>query len=482
MQTGMNYLALCAALAGGEACGFASSRLSALWPLAAVAAVAAFFAAVAFRPRGGRFVVAFAAGFALALAAAEARRATLAEALDRNCGAPFARDFRVEGGVRSLPAEDGFAWTSFSSSAGSVKVRVVYRRAEGAALPEVGETWSCAGWLERTKGDAPSRRRALWVKGAGTYARRREPASRRSLSARLASVRRDLSRRMGIGLDESDHAADLNRAILLGERGRLPKGERSAFVSAGTIHVFAISGLHVMIVAETLAVLLLVAGVPIRALAFVLVPALWLYVAMTGGSPSAVRAAAMASVKYAAPLFWRRGDGLVAWSLTFLAVYGIDPTKVFDVGCALSFAVMLGLVFWGRFTSDFVRGRVASKLVMALAAWAVGTPIAAHAFGRVTPGGIVANLALIPAAGVSVKASVAGVAASFVSDGLAAHVNAFAALVSDAMSGLSHLVAALPWANFEVEPWPVHVCAEWYAAMALSLWLLRSVLTRRRRM
>ena len=94
----------------------------------------------------------------------------------------------------------------------------------------------------------------------------------------------------------------------------------------------------------------------------VLVPVLWLYVALTGGSPSAVRAAAMASLKFLAPLFWRREDGLVAWSLTFLAVYALDPLMFFDVGCALSFAVMLGLVFWGRFAREFVRNRVASAL------------------------------------------------------------------------------------------------------------------------
>lgn len=480
MSSGMNHLALCAALAAGEACGFASSRASALWPLAVVAALAVWLAALAFRPRGGRFAVVFAAGFALALAAAEARRLTLSEALDRSCGAPFAREFSVEGDVRSHPSEEGSAWTSFASSVGSVKVRVVFQLAEGEAIPEVGETWACAGWLERMKVDDPSRRRALWVKGRGTYARRVASVPRGSPVAILDSVRRELSRRMGIGLDGSETVANLNRAILLGERGRLPRGERNAFVSAGTIHVFAISGLHVMVVAETLAFLLLLAGMPVRSLAFVLVPVLWLYVAMTGASPSAVRAAAMASLGYAAPAFWRRRDGLVAWSLTFLAVYAMDPMKVFDVGCALSFAVMLGLVLWGRFVSEFVHGRIASAFVMTLAAWAVGMPIAAHAFGRVTPGGLIANIALIPAAGLGVKASMAGLAASFVSERLAAHVNAFAALVANAMSGLSHIVASLPWANFEVAPWPVHVCVEWYAAMALSLWLLSSVLRRRR--
>ena len=206
-----------------------------------------------------------------------------------------------------------------------------------------------------------------------------------------------------------------------------------------------------------------------------------MYVAVTGFSPSAVRAAAMYTMSGLAPVFWRRPDGLVAWSVTFLAVYALDPMKLYDVGCALSFAVMLGIVFWGRFTADFVKSRALAAVVMSLAAWAVGTPIAAHAFGRVTPGGIMANLALIPAAGASVKAALAGVFASFLSERLAAHVNNLAALVTKAMAGLSRAVASVPGANVEVEPWSVSTCVAWYAALALLLFLLRSRLSRRRR-
>ena len=108
-------------------------------------------------------------------------------------------------------------------------------------------------------------------------------------------------------------------------------------------------------------------------------------------------------------------------------------------------------------------------------------PIAAHAFGRVTPGGIVANLALLPAAGASVKAALAGILASFFSDRLAAHANNLAALVARAMSGVSGAVATIPGANLEVVPWSATACVAWYAAFALALLLLRRFLSRRHR-
>ena len=470
IANGFEWLALCASLALGEWCAFGTSILSPLWPLATFVAVVALVACLAFSCRASRLVLAFAIGFAIALFAAQSRKEILDEAHVLGCGRPFMREFRVESGVRATHGKDGIRWASFASSAGSLKVRVIFPLDDAAPLPQVGDTWKCAGWLERTKGDDFSFRRKLWVKGKGTFARR---VGRGKCSALLVALREDLSRRMGIGLPQNCVAVDLNRAILLGERARMRRVDRDAFAAAGTIHVFAISGLHVMLVAHAFAFLLALVGCPFRYRGVVLVPALWVYVVMTGASPSAVRAASMASLYFAAPIFWRRPDALVAWSLTFLVVYGTDPTKLFDTGCALSFAVMLGLFFWGRFVAERVRGRFAATLVMTFAAWAVGTPIAAHAFGRVTPGGIAANLLLLPAAGASVKAGIAGIVASFVSDRLASHINNFAALLAGTMADVSRLVAAIPGANFTVEPWPLSVCAAWYLALALLLWLLQ---------
>ena len=470
IANGFEWLALCASLALGEWCAFGASILSPLWPLATFVAVVALVAYLAFSCRASRLVLAFAIGFAIALFAAQSRKEILDEAHVLGCGRPFVREFRVESGVRATQGKDGARWASFASSAGSLKVRVIFPLDDATPLPQVGDTWKCAGWLERTKGDDFSFRRKLWVKGKGTFASR---VGRGKGAALLVALREDLSRRMGIGLPQNCVAADLNRAILLGERARMRRADRDAFAAAGTIHVFAISGLHVMLVAHAFAFLLALVGCPFRYRGVVLVPALWVYVVMTGASPSSVRAASMASLYFAAPIFWRRPDALVAWSLTFLVVYGTDPTKLFDTGCALSFAVMLGLFFWGRFVAERVRGRFAATLVMTFAAWAVGTPIAAHAFGRVTPGGIAANLLLLPAAGASVKAGIAGIVASFVSDRLAAHVNNFAALLAGTMADVSRLVAAIPGANFTVEPWPLSVCAAWYLALALLLWLLQ---------
>jgi len=41
------------------------------------------------------------------------------------------------------------------------------------------------------------------------------------------------------------------------------------------------------------------------------------------------------------------------------------------------------------------------------------------------------------------------------------------------MADLSRIVASIPGADIPVEPWPISVCAAWYLALALLLWLLQ---------
>ena len=468
----MIWLAVCGAFAAGETGGFAAARFGELWPLAAFATVLSALVGYGFACRGWPVVTAFLCGFTLALNVAHTRNEILLRATELNRGAPFRGEFVVEGETRR---------NSFATSYGPLKLRIVIVSEAGAPFPHTGETWDCAGWLERSETDDLSARRTVWVKGTGTFARKIRTADRGSFAALLRRIRRDWSRRMGLGLERAEESAGLNRAILLGERTRLSRAAREDFIASGTIHVFAISGLHVMMVAKVLCLLAALLRLPKNLSGFLVIPALWFYVLLTGGSPSAVRAASMASLHHAAYFTWRRPDALRAWILTFLAVYGTDPLKIADVGCALSFAVMFGIVVWGAFATRFVGNRTAANLLMTVAAWSVGVPIAAHVFGRITPGGIFANLLMIPAAGWSVTAGIAGIAVSFVSETLAGYVNNFAALITGAMAGVSSVVAAIPGANFEIAPWSVAVCIEWYAVMGLTLGLLTHVMERRRR-
>jgi len=296
-------------------------------------------------------------------------------------------------------------------------------------------------------------RETPWMRGA----------SRAESDAPRPSVVRDLSRRVGIGLEHDRLSARLNRAILLGERDGIPRATKRTFVEAGTVHVFAISGLHVMIVANVLMFVVALTFLPYRVQGPVALVPVWAYVLLIGSPPSAVRAGLMASFSFLAPLFCRRPNGVVSWSLAFLVTHVLFPELIANVGSQLSFVVMLAIVVAGRLCPWRFAG--------AIAAWMASVPIAAMTFGRITPGALLANLVVIGAAAYSVVAGVVGMVVSYAWEPLAVHLNNLSALMTDAMVGVSEVVARLPGSNFEIEPWTPLICALWYVAFALVLFL-----------
>ena len=464
------YLAACAVLAAGEAMGFALGALAPLWPLALGALLLVALFGYGGNVRRWPWVAVFLVGLTLAGKSESARRDVLRRA--ELCAGPLTAAFRVAGGVR-----EGDAWTSFDSSLDGVAVRVWLARG-ATEPPRTGDVWTCAGWLKRVSPDS-RRRRDFWVCGKGTWARRTAAADDNGLAGRLARVRARLAAAAGAGLAADDTAVALNRAMLLGARAGIPKDAKALFTEAGTNHVFAISGLHVMVVARLLLLALTLAFFPVRWAGLVLVPVLWLYTLMVGASPSAMRAAAMASVYFAAPLAGRRPDALVAWALAFAAFHVVDPSLLLDVGSQLSFAVMLGILLFLRAAAAASRRWTAFGV--SAAAWAAGVPIVAGTFAAVSPGALAVNVAVVPLAMLAVTCAALGAVGGCVATWLAAHLNNLAALFTRAMVALSWAAARAPLARCEVARWTMFETCAWYLACVLALWLVRSV-TRRRRL
>lgn len=476
MTDEIRWLLLCAALAAGEALGCSLGRFAPLGPLVFGATVLVGLFGYGLRARGWLVAVVFGLGLALSLRTEGLRAAVLHDVHVRHCGRPYAAVFDVEGPVGVRAGTDGTCWASFRSRLGPVPVRVICP-APNDAPPQVGERWRCSGWLARTPEGAGGRY-AFWVRGTGTSAARMD-AQNACASVLRREAKAALSTRLGCGLAASEAYADLHRAILLGERERLGHALKDDFVAAGTIHIFAISGLHVVIIAQALALVLTFTGLPVRLSGLVKIPLLWAYAFLVGLPPSAVRATTMLTLCYLAPLAWRRPNGITAWALTFLGVYGLSPERIQDVGCWMSFAVMLVLVAWGRW-GVATGSRFLDFLVFTATAWMASLPIAAHVFGRVTPGGLLANVLVAPLATGTVLGSAGGVLASFVSEDLASVVNNLTASCTEVMVDVSRAVAAVPGSSVEIEPWSLGGCLLWYAGLFAGLAFLHRWATRPR--
>lgn len=478
---------LAGTLIAGEATGFALRMLVDAWAWIAFVVLVAFMALHGCGARHLLFAVVFALGTVLALRT----DALLKDVLDANAGLYGPRrplDLMVEGTVTRRPCAKTGAWiVDFPSRLGPVPLKVLAHVARRGRIPRPGEIWRVDGWISRRE-DKENRyaRRTLWVPAA-QRARCVAEAKPDAVRAGWSALGEELARRVGEGLSWCPEIAGLNRAILLGRRNDLPAARRRVFLDAGTIHVFAISGLHVMVVAWFLNAVLGIFALPSRMRGLVSLPLVWGYVVLTGTRPSAVRAALMTSFMLVAPMLGRRPDSLAAWSVTVLAVYGLAPERMFDLGCALSFTVMFGIVLWCHWTGRFrpwfseqgLLRRYAGMFGVSFAAWVAGVPLAAHAFGRFTPGGLLANLVVVGCAKWMVRIGAGALLTSFVCLPLGALLNNGAAVLTWCMVFASERVAALPFSNFDVEPWSFSSCAFWYGAWFAALFAAGRLLPRR---
>jgi competence protein ComEC len=113
--------------------------------------------------------------------------------------------------------------------------------------------------------------------------------------------------------------------MTLGWRTALTEDVSRSFVESGTMHVFAISGLHIALLAGVMVAMLRLCRVDRSIAGGVVVPALWFYVAATGWQPSAVRSAVMTTVVVGSWMLRRPGDGLNSLALAAVIILVADP-------------------------------------------------------------------------------------------------------------------------------------------------------------
>ena len=162
----------------------------------------------------------------------------------------------------------------------------------------------------------------------------------------IARLRQRLAELLVADIDEPQ-VGGMFLALGLGLRGYLPKTSQEAFLKSGTIHLFAISGLHVTFVSAFCLQTLVLLGIPLRP-RLVLAGAICLgYALLTGLSPSSCRAALMVLLWIYAQLRWRPSNSIHILSLTGNLSLLVNPLLVLNTGFLYSYlAVVILLVTW----------------------------------------------------------------------------------------------------------------------------------------
>lgn len=213
-------------------------------------------------------------------------------------------------------------------------------------------------------------------------------------------------------------------AMLLGELSLLPKDCREDFMLTGTMHIFAVSGLHVSLFAALLFGVFSRMRLPYWSIAAATLLVSCFYVLLTGAAPSAVRAWMMIVFLLAARLFGRSSNPLNALVLASTLALWYNPLLLSSLGFQLSYGVVASIFLYGIPLSDCAsRVRIFAYIPEAdrsplqrviaavlrkcigLGAISFGTFIAGAAFvagtfGIFTPIAVLVNLVLVPCVGV----------------------------------------------------------------------------------
>jgi len=160
----------------------------------------------------------------------------------------------------------------------------------------------------------------------------------------LDAVRQRANRVLWQRLDPPQ--AGLASALLLGNREYLGPARATAFQETGTVHLLAISGLHVGIVVLGFGWLLAILRVP-RVPAVVLVAlAAVAYTLLTDARPPAVRASILVVILSAAIVLGRRPVQFNSLAAAALVILALNPADVFRIGPQLSFLAVAALMWF----------------------------------------------------------------------------------------------------------------------------------------
>ncbi len=191
-------------------------------------------------------------------------------------------------------------------------------------------------------------------------------------------------------------------AFLLARRDRVAPELLERFSNSGTIHILAVSGLHVGLLYSAVRFVLRSDRVSFLIVRLLV---LWSYALLTGFSASVVRASAMVSIAEiikSTGLKPKPGQALLG-SAFLLLMY--RPVWIFDLGFQLSYSAVAGLIWlMPRFESLFDTHRLwirkmGSSAAMSLSAQLACLPWLLPVFGSIPLLFLPANLLAVPLAG-----------------------------------------------------------------------------------
>jgi competence protein ComEC len=293
----------------------------------------------------------------------------------------------------------------------------------------------------------------------------------------VGGVRRYAIEKLGrYAVDAASHS--VVEGMVVGSRHSMPSQLREQYSATGLSHILAVSGLHLGIIALVVSLLL----TPLKLLTYghiladiLTVAVLWLFVVISGASPSVVRAALMFSVLILVRNSTGHYDPINALAFTIFLMLCYNPQTLYDISFQLSVLAVVGIVVWGapivrclRFRSSIATALVSTFVVGTVATlWTL--PVVSATFGNIPLVGVVATPVVLITAYMIVGC---GVAVLLLPHPLAQPVAHCAEWFASVQNVGVEWFASLPFASLQhtLSPTAIVVYYSLFAIATLALW------------
>ncbi len=336
--------------------------------------------------------------------------------------ATYQRGDQMQFDVRVVQVRDGIQWRPAAGKAGVIVEGHLLTVRAGDRLQLFGQAQRLQPPLNPGEFDFAARERSerklcrVWVEhpDAVTVVQRGSSLSWR----RVVHAVRDRGDRL-LWRYVGHERAPLASALLLGSREQLDRAEIEPFFVTGVMHVLAISGLHVGILAMGFFLLVRLGWVQRRTALKTAIVLFVFYAALTGAQPPVVRATVLIVVMCVGRLMGRPVLAFNTLAAAAVVVLAMNPSELFDTGAQLSFIAVAALSLaakwvapWGGLPEDPLdrliaqtrpwprragrRGarRVAQLLAVSAAVWLATLPLVMYRFHIVSTEAILLNLVL----------------------------------------------------------------------------------------
>jgi competence protein ComEC len=288
-----------------------------------------------------------------------------------------------------------------------------------------------------------------------------------TIQAVLYRLRNSFMRNIGNVISPPE--SDLADGLILGARGGFDNDMRNEFVSTGTIHIIALSGYNVTIVATgIMKVLGLILSQTLSIIFGIFV--IILFIMLAGASSTAIRAGIMAVIALFARMTGRNYDAGRALVIAALVMVAYDVRVLTDISFQLSFIATFGVLFitplvikWVRFFP--MRFGLRELVATTIAATISVLPILLYSTGILSLVSLPANILILPFIPITMFLSFVVGMFGFVSYFLSVPFAYLAHILLHYILAVIHFFASLPFVSITIQSFPLWLAIVLYVAI-----------------